>query len=239
MIPLLTIRSRNTEVDGTTTQIIQAYNSTMLNSDTNLEKITNPLKDLSTLFATAIRRIKEKSEQKTNDETRDEKVSGFYFLLVSFSHHPDVQISNAALALLNIFNNYGLEIKEESFTRESSLINSLLSDLSKPKALADIALVPQCAEYIAALKQAQDAFEVGRLAFESAQAKEGTLENASAIKKEVVGLINDQLVPYLNVMTQLDEATYGAFARVVAELIEANNEVVKKRRKKEDETVEE
>ncbi|MCE4565408.1 hypothetical protein INQ51_13905 [Maribellus sp. CM-23] len=237
MIPLLMLTSRNTEVDGTAAQLIRGYDGTTLNTDANLEKIMNPLKDDSLMFASAIKRMKEKSEQKTNDEIRDEKISGFYFLLVSFSHHPDALIRQAALNLLDIFNHYGLEIKEESFTRESSLLNSLLADLNKPKALADIALVPQCAEYIAALQQAHDTFEASRLAFESAQAEEGTLENASKIKQEVVNRINNQLVPYLNVMTQLDEPTYGAFARLVAELISANNEVVKKRRKKDEEPV--
>jgi hypothetical protein len=42
------------------------------------------------------------------------------------------------------------------------------------------------------------------------------------------------LVPYLNVMAQLDEPAYGAFARTVAEIIAENNEVVKKRRQNEE-----
>lgn len=234
MIPLLMMTSRNTEVDGTTSQIIQAYDGTTLNTDANLEKIMNPLKDLSVLFSGAIRHLKEKSEQKGYDDIRDEKITGFYFLLMSFSHHPDVQIRNAALSLLEFFNQYKLEIKEESFTRESSLVNSLLADLAKPKALANIALVPQCAEYIAALQEAQDNFEAIRLSFEEAQAEEGTVENASTLKKEAVTIIDKKLVPYLNVMEQLYEPTYGAYARTVAEIIAANNEVVKKRRNKGD-----
>ncbi len=230
MIPLLSIRSRNTEADGTSTQVLQSYKGTGLNSDPNMEKIMNPLEAKSQLLNAAIGRTKEKSEQKTNDEVRDEKISGLYFLLLSFSHHPDAQISEAAQSLLAIFNHYGLEIKDESFTRESSLLNSMLADFNKTKALEAIALVPQCAEYIAALQQAQDIFEDSRLAFESAQAQEGTLENATQLKKEVIEQVNNLLVPYLNVMVQLDEETYGTYARVVSELISTNNEVVNKRR---------
>jgi hypothetical protein len=234
MIPLLISNSRNTEVDGTCTQIIQSYDATTLNTDVNLEKIMTPLKAQSVLFASAIMRMKEKSDQKTNDEIRDEKITALYFLLMSFSHHPDQQIRNAAHGLLVIFDHYGLAIKDESFTRESSLVHSMLDDYAKPKALANIALVPQCAEYIAALQVAEDNFEAIRLSYEAALAEEGTLENASQMKKEMVEAVNSQLVPYLNVMAQLDEATYGAFARVVAELIGSNNEVVKKRRTKEE-----
>ena len=64
-------------------------------------------------------------------------------------------IRTAALSLLSVFNNYGLSMKDESLTSESSLINSLLADLATPAALANIALLPQCDTYIAALQTAQ------------------------------------------------------------------------------------
>ena len=198
-------------------------------------KIFSPLEAKSVLLSAAINCIKEKSEQKTNDESRDDKIDGLYYLLMSFSHHPDLDIRNAALSLLDTFDHYGLEMKDESYSSESSLINSLLGDYAKPKAQSNIALVPQCAEYIAALQAAQTIFENTRLSFEEARAEEGTMENASALKKEVVEIINKKLVPYLNVMEQLDDATYGAFARTLAEIIANNNEVVKKRRKNGDE----
>jgi len=230
MISLLMVASKVTEVDGTATQIIQGFDATTLNTDSTMEQIFSELKPLSVLFTTAIRRMKEKSESKAYDEKRDEKVDAFYYLLLSFSHHPDEQIKNAALYLLTIFDNYGLAVKEESLTRESSLINSLLTDLGKNKALTNIALVPQCDTYVAALQQAQSDFESNRLSFEEALAEEGTLENATALKKEVVTLINKKLVPYLNVMAQINDATYGSYARTVTEIIAANNEIVKKRR---------
>lgn len=234
MIPFLSARSRNTEVDGTAGRIISAYQNTPLNTDPNLEKIFSPLQNYSQKLTEAINRLKEKSTQQTNDEARDEKITGFYYLLVSFSHHPDESIRTAALNLLGIFENYGLEMKDESYTTESALVNSLLNDYSKPKQQADVALVPQCAEYIAALQTAQTNFEQNRVAYEEARAEEGTLENATAIKKEVVAIVNKQLVPYLSVMSQLDDATYGDFSRIVEEIISENNEVVKRRRKTEE-----
>ena len=234
MIESLISNSRNTEVDGTTTQIIKAYKATTLNSDANLEQIFGPLETKSTLLSGAIARLTEKSTQKTNDEKRDERVDGLYYLLLSSVHSPKTKIREAALMLLEIFEQYGLKVKDESYTRESSLVNSLLNDYKQADALAAIADVPQCADYVAVLQTAQENFETMRLSFEAAQAQAGTQENASAIKKEVVEIINDQLVPYLNVMEQLNPDTYGEFAALVAELIATNNEVVKKRRAKED-----
>jgi len=234
MIPLLMMTSRNTEVDGTCTQIIQGYNATTLNTDENMEKIFLPLKEKSVLLSAAIGRLKEKSVQKTNDEIRDEKIDGLYYLLLSASHNPKEKIRVAAITLLEYFEQYGQKMKEESYTRESSMVNSLLNDYKTEQALSAIADVPQCAEYIAALQTAEDNFEGMRLSYEKATAEEGTEENASALKKEVVDIVNSQLVPYLNVMAQLNEPLYGVFTRTVAKLINDNNEQVKKRRKKEE-----
>ena len=233
-IQTLIANSRTTEVDGVATQLIRGYDGSTLNFDPNMEHIFGELKPAEVLLNAAIRRMKEKSEAKAFDETRDDKIDAFYYLLLSFSHHPNEAIQTAALYLLDIFNNYGLEMKVESLTRESSLINSLLADLSKPKAVTNIALLPQCDTYVAALQTAQADFEANRLGFEEAQAEEGTLENATLLKRQVVELVNKKLVPYLNVMEQINDASYGAYARTVAEIIAANNEVVKKRKNKTD-----
>lgn len=234
MIPILISNSRNTEVDGTTTQIINGYNATTLNTDVNLELIMNPLKDKSVLLSAAIGRLKEKSVQKTYDEERDEKIDGLFYFLLGALHNPKAKVKQAAAFLLELFDQYGQKMKDESYTRESSLVNSLLNDYKTEKALAAIADVPQCADYIAALQTAQSNFEAKRLSFEAARGQEGTQENASALKKELVELLNGQMVPYLNVMVQLNDANYGAFTRTVAEIIAANNEVVKKRGKKDE-----
>ena len=235
MISLFMTTSRVSEVDGTITRIINAYQNSGVKIYSDLAKIFEPLQNKSALLSAAINRLKVKSEQQTKDEVRDEGITGLYYLLVSFSHHPDAEIRQAALNLLDIFDKYGLEMKNESYTTESSLVNSLLSDYSTPEQQANIALIPQCAEYIAALQTAQTDFENTRVSFETARAEEGTLENATGIKKEVIHIINKQLVPYLNVMAQLNESVFGAFARTVEEIISDNNEVVKKRRGNPDE----
>ena len=234
MISLFSNKSYNTEVDGSTARILNAYQKSGLKTYSDLSKIFEPLQNKSALLSAAINRLKVKSEQQTKDEVRDEKITGLYYLLVSFSHHPDAEIQQAAANLLNIFEKYGLAIKDESYTTESSLVNSLLNDYSAPEQQANIALVPQCAEYIAALQTAQTDFENTRVTFEPARAEEGTFENATGIKKEVVYIINSQLVPYLNVMAQLNESVFGVFARTVEEIISENNQVVKKRRKQDE-----
>lgn len=234
MIEKILTTSRTTEVDGSANQVISGFNKTALSADEKLVQIINLIIAQVVLLSAAIKRLKAKSEQGTYDDIRDEKITALYYLLLSCSHHPKAVIKNAALSLLEVFEQYGMEMKEESFTTESSLLNSMLADYSKQKQLDNIAKLPQCDLYITALKDAQGDFETNRLSFEEAQGQEGTLENASKLKKIVVDKLNGLLVPYLNVMAQLDDATYGAYARTVAEIIATNNEAVKRRRKKDD-----
>ncbi len=73
--------------------------------------------------------------------------------------------------------------------------------------------------------------------YEEEKAKKGAQINATEIKKGIVNIINNKLVAYLRAMSMVDETTYGDLTRTFAQMIEDNNEVVKKRRKK-PETVE-
>ena len=229
MIPLLLNRSRVSEIDGTARRIQSAYQNTALNSDAKLVQILTSLQSKSILLSEAINRIKAESRQMTFDEARDEKISGLYYLLMGFTHHYDENIKAAALRLLAIFEHYGLEMKSESYTVESSLIHSMLNDYAQPEAQNDVMAIPECSNFLAGLQSVQTEFESIRTSYEEIIAAEGALLNASTLKKEVVAIINKQFIPYLNVMAQLENAFYDAFARTIEEIISENNEVVKRR----------
>ncbi len=224
--------SRTTEVDAVSLRTIGAYKNTSLSSDAHLASIFTGLETESARLTAAIKRSKAESELEVKDEVRDDKVRAIHYLLMGLLHHPDPAIQNAAEEVENVFDNYGLSILGESYATESSLATSLLGDFSKPKLQVAIAALSGCTEIVAALQAAQTDFEATRIVYEEEKAKEGTLENATIIKKEVANIINDNLVVYLRAMLQVDEPTYGDFARTIAMIIADNNEVVKKRRKK-------
>jgi hypothetical protein len=62
-----------------------------------------------------------------------------------------------------------------------------------------------------------------------ATAEEGNSKNATAIKHEMVALINNKLVVYLRAMVQFDPATYSELATNIGTHIDRANEVVKRR----------
>jgi hypothetical protein len=232
MIKKLITKSRVTEVDAVSTRMAGAYKNSELSTDPHLSNMFNALVPLSANLSVAINRSKAESNLEEKDEKRDDNVRSLFYLIQGLLHHPDEAIKAAAKKVQKVFDKYGVGITGENFATESSLITSLLGDLAKPNLQYAIAQLSGCAEIIAALQASQDEFETARIAWEQEKAQEGTQTNATGIKKEVVDLINNKIVIYLHAMEIVDEPTYGAFARTVAEIIADNNEMVKKRRKK-------
>lgn len=231
MIDKLISQSRVTEVNDVATRMSGAFKNSGL-TDQYLVSTFTALDAGNTKLTLSIKRSKAESDLETMDEVRDDKDRSLYYLLLGFSHHPTKKIKEAAQLLLKLFNNYGLVILSESYATESSLLSSLLLDLAKPEYQEAISALSGCAELIADLQAAQTDFEKARIAYEAEKAKDGMQDNATLVKKEVLGIINDKIVIYLRAMVQVDPATYGVFTSTCAQVIADNNEQVKKRGKK-------
>jgi hypothetical protein len=223
---------RTTETDAVAARIGGAYEKSGPESDTRLNEMITDLREKRVLLMEAIKRAKAESDLEEKDEVRDNGLRSLVYLVQGFTHHPDPAVKAAAVKVDDVLDRYGLSVTKESYSTESALINSLLADLSKPNMQEPVAALSGCAELIAALQTAQEAFEQTRIAYEEEKAQKGTETNATTLKKEVIDVINNQLVVYLDAMMLVDEATYGAFVRTVAEIIDATNEMVKRRRKK-------
>lgn len=232
MIPNLMSKSRVTEVSAATMRIDGAYKKTSLNSDPYLVSMFTALETQSARLNAAINRSKAESELEEKDEVRDTQVRNLYYLIMGLVHHPDPEIETAALQVEKIFDKYGLAITGESYATESALIVSMLDDLSKPKLQLAITLLSGCAEIVAELQATQDDFEEARIIYKSEKAEEGTNENATTFKKEVLQVLIGKVMVYLHAIELVDEPVYGAFTRTVAQIILDNNETVKRQDKK-------
>ncbi|WP_340111996.1 DUF6261 family protein [Maribellus mangrovi] len=235
MIPMLMSKSRVTEVDAVSMRMTGAYHSTTLSSDPHLSGMFTDLDNISKALTAAINRSKAESVLEEKDEERDRPLRSLSYLLAGYLHHPDPAIQETAETVDQVFEKYGLRVINESYATESSLIASLLDDLSKQKLQDAIAQLPGCADTVSALQTAQEAFETARIAYEQEKAEESTKANATKVKAEVLKLINEKIVVYLRAMEVVDEPTYGNFARTIDTIIDENNEIVKKRGKKPEE----
>jgi len=232
MIEKLISTSRTTEVDAASMRIVSAYKNTSLGQDTHLSGIFSELEPASAQLTAAVHQSTVESVLDEKDEVRDDAVRGLNYIILGYLHNPNPTLQNAAEEIEKVLDNYGLSITGESYATESSLISSLLVDLSKAGLQPSIEALPGCAEQIDALQNAQDDFEATRVAYEAEKANEENRKNASTLKKEVTAIINDKLVVYLRAKVQVDEAAYGNFGGTVGEIIDDNNGTVKRRRNK-------
>lgn len=224
--------SRTTEVDALSMRIINLYKEENVSEDSHLEKILASLTVQSARLTTAINSDLAKSELEQKDEVRDSKIRAIHYLILGSLHHPALAVTNAAEKVDKVFEKYGLSIIEQSYASETSLTESILEEFAAPELEASIAAISGLEGIIQNLRAAQTSFEQTNTKYEQDKAKQGSKDNASAVKKEVIATINNQLVTYLRAMIQVDEPKYGALTRSMAATISTNNETVKRRIKR-------
>lgn len=234
MIFKLSNQSRITEVNTVSDNILTAYEKGKWDDNPHMIRIFTELETESDHLTTAINRSKAESNLDKKDLVRDEKIKNLNYILIGATHHPEIAVKKAGENLNAIFSKYGLKMTQTSYATESSLIDSLLEDFTATTIQADIAAVSGCTAIIAELKTAQNDFKSAHFAWEEKKAQEGLIKCATDIKKDVLACINEKIVLYLNAMTQVDHDLYGELAQTVAQIINDNNEFVKKRSKKED-----
>lgn len=226
----LHINSRVAEVNAFTIRLIKLYKKGDWSKDAYLTNLFKDLEACSNSLTTAINRSKVVSLLEEKDEVRDDKLRALYYFLTGLSYHPEQKTQFAAQALLEVYQRYGMAIISENYAVETALIASLIEDLAAESLKSSINALSGCAALIEGLHKAQDDFEKTRVEYEEQKAVESVQENATAIKHKVLKLINEKLIPYLQAMSQVDEAKYGSLTHTLAEITQDNNQTVKKRK---------
>lgn len=235
MFSKLTTQCRTTEVSSVSENLGLTYKKRSLESDTYLAGLFANLESKSALLKTAINRSKAESDLDDKDVIRDENVQALYYLLLGAMHNPSAETSGSATRLYAKFKKYGLKMIQESYLIESALMESMLEDYAAPDLQADIAAVLGCAELIANLQTAQTNFKTANLVWGEEKSKDGLIESATEIKKAIFSIINHDIIPYLKVMSQANNAVYGELAQAVSQIINGVNQAVRKRNKKDEE----
>ena len=227
----LTARARITEVDGFSDAVIRIFSAdTKAQEDTFLKDQLAELTTLSDAITAAILQDKAVSNLDEADSKRDEAIKNLGALLSGYAVFPLEEKKAAALSLKAVYDKYTKSgILSASYVSESSMIESLLKDLSSAEAMASIEKLDGIAEMVAAIRAAQDDFTAANDAFVKAEGSKGA--SASSYKKPILAVINDKIVPYLNTMAIVGNTAVADFAKGVESEISRVNETVAKRGK--------
>lgn len=225
---------RVSELDTLSDVLVRLYKdsasdeASAFSKDANLSGIMTQIEKLSADITTAIKSDKTTSNLDEADIARDSVIRSLSDALNGYAAIPVPSRKAAAEKLLSVFNKYGKQIITKNYAEESSLIESMLEDFSAENLKADIESLEGISDLIAGLRSAQDSFNSANDAYTNASVNK--TESASSIKKNLIGTLNDQLIPYLSAICALP--AYKDFASKCESEIEKANSTVSGRTKK-------
>lgn len=222
--------ARATEVDSLSDNIIAFFESDgALKENAFLSKTFGEIKKLSDEITQSIKKTRAKSTLGVADDERDKKFRALAKIIDGYASSPLSEICEAGCVLKKIFDKYGLKTLGENYLSKGALIESLLLDFQKEKAVAAAEKLLGVKEAVQALRVAEDNFDDERFLYNNAVVKEKSERCATDVKKALVKLVNEKLVSYLNAVSMADEKVFKSFANLVEIEINKVNRAVKSR----------
>ena len=222
---------RTTELDALSDTMEREYaaacgdGATAVAKDAVLKAQFAQLADLSARNTTAIKQDAVVSTLDEADSRRDSATRDLFTLAGGYTASPFEEVKAAANGVCAVLDKYGRGMTAKNYADQTALTESLLEDLGAEKTAAQIKSLSGVAELVAQLREAQDAFAAAHDGYIKAKAGKG--ESASSLKKPLVALINDSIVPYLNIVAAMDG--YADFVAAVAGNIKTTNDTVSRR----------
>ena len=221
-------RSYITEAGNTSTVIIDASKASDWSADAYITSLLSDIESNKTLLINMTNSGLIKSLLEQEDVQRDDCSRSVFKLTDAYLSFPDEEKRGAAQAVDEVLSRFTLEIINESYDKESTLIEALLADLSQEAIKASVDRLPGMAEAISNLEAAQVKFRQTSADYQEAKIKKEKKLTASELKLILIERIN-KLVVYLRAMREAQPEVYGAFADRVAQAIKENNEKVRTR----------
>lgn len=219
---------RVTEVDGLSDALVRLYKADEgVSSDVFLKSVMDEIEKLSVSITTAIKQDKVLSNLEEADGVRDEAVKNLSTLLDGYEVFPVAAKKEAAKKLKAVFDKYRKSITTANYVSESSLIESLLEDFSNEE--ETVGALDGIKEILEQIRSAQDSFAKASDEYNAASSVK--TESASSLKKPLLSLINDKLIPYITAMQMANSAVYADFATKAEGEIRRVNEIVSRRGK--------
>lgn len=220
--------ARTTEVDDASDRLLNLYaQETALKSEAFLKPLFAELQTLSDQITDAIKKDQALSELEDADGVRDEAVRKLFKIADGYAAMPMDEFRLPAERLQNILTKFGLAITRAGYAEESSYIEAMLTDIAAVP--ADVSALPGVQQAVEAIRTAQTDFATKRIAYDKTRSIEKGGDTATTLKKSILDLINNRLLPYLHAMKLADATKYGGFADAAAQVITTVNTVVNQR----------
>tara|TARA_R110001583_G_scaffold48974_2_gene153437 strand:- start:287 stop:1021 length:735 start_codon:yes stop_codon:yes gene_type:complete len=233
LIKKITPSSRNGDMSLFLTLVLKAFEKNDWSADLYLTSLINSATATNKLMLEAMDRLVIYSQMADKDHARDMAIRDLFKLVEGYTHIPITEIQDAAHVVKNELDLYGLGIVNKDNAEESAELETLLNALRKPDIAAAATLLQGVPETITVVDTTEQDFKnlILQQAEDDGESVKNDLATASKLKKEAIKEVNTNMVGYLNAMAKVNPTTYADIAHTIAELIDNNNELVKRRRK--------
>lgn len=232
VIKKLKVNARITEVDDISDRLLSLYKKEVeLQSDSFLKELFNDLEKQSVLLTDTMNKEVSLSKLDVIDARRVKAIRNLNNAITGYLSMPVDEFEAPAKLLSSIFKRYGISITRENYSSKTSLIESLLKELSLPQVQRHIEVLRGVSEVIAVIRKEQTAFINERMNYEVALSLKNSEMTPTSIKKAVMDNINTKLINYLMTMCMVDREKYYNFAKLVSQVIDNVNGAIQKRKK--------
>lgn len=228
------VNIRVAELDAMSDAILRLYKEdTSVVNDEYLKDLMSKIETLSAKLTTSIKADRILSNLDEKNAQRDDVLSKLIKLVNGYTAIPDVSKQAAGDVLNTILNKYR-GITKENYKEKSSHITSLLEDLKTKDADDAIKKLDGVSYLVMRLEVSNSTFN--QVSDDYVKATSIQTESASSIKKTMLSIINDDMVPFFTVMYKVNKGTYGRLIENIDKEIERTNAVVAKHSKSTDKT---
>ena len=173
------------------------------------------------------------------DKARDSAIRGVMTLVHGYTQFPDDKVRDAAVKVEKMFAKYP-KLKTESYSKQTTLLDGLLSDLEKEDAKALIAALPGVDSLVEQLKTAAKDFKNASAKKNADKVAASAVSSASSLKKPLLDLLHGDILPYLEAMAKAKKGAYKSVLDLLyVEIDDLNAEIQRRVRANEKKAAEE
>jgi len=207
--------------------IVLAIEKRLSTDDVFLTSVTTLLKEKNTLLLNAINKKRTNSILSSNDTIRDKKTRFLFHIVQAFLLSDNETIKAEAQKADSVLSRYGIAIINKSYSNQTASTAAMLSDLDE-LGIKDSTIVNAIEE----LRNAQELWQQSYNTYIEQSIESESKLSASKQSVVVKDIINTKLVPYMFAMSQVNSNIYGETFDVIQEIIETNNDNVRKHTRK-------
>ena len=211
---------QNAELADFAPKMYDWYEKSEIKSDTILSSMMKSEKEQGEALLTAFKKQKVVSGLDDADKVRDDAETSFFAVLDGYAAFPLAAKKSAAQKLLEVAQKYR-GLTRLPLNKQTAETMSMLSDLAAPELEGAIKELDGVGDLIEKIAAAQEEFrkEEARLV----EAKSSSTDSATTLRKKLFSLINDDIIPYLNIASKHAGAEYEELSKKIATEVEKTN----------------